>query len=85
MTRNLKPISASVFRELSRFLNKDGPVQLSIRSITKDLKEEKIDYAVIGGLAVYAHGYEKTTHDCDILLLNQSELQIQSLQNFNFQ
>lgn len=61
--RSLKPISASVFHELSRFLNKDGPVQLSIKSITKDLKEKKIYYAVIGGLAVYAHGYERTTHD----------------------
>jgi hypothetical protein len=65
-TRNLKPIS--VFRELSLFLNKEGPVWLSIKSITKDLKHEKIDYAVIGGLAVYAHGYRRTTDDCDILL-----------------
>jgi hypothetical protein len=23
---------------------------------------------IIGGLAVYAHGYERTTRDCDILL-----------------
>ena len=64
----MKPVSSSVLRELSRFLNKDGPVWLSIRSLAKDLKKEKIDYAVIGGLAVYTHGYERTTNHCDILL-----------------
>jgi len=58
----------SRFRELSLFLNKEGPVWLSIKSITKDLKHEKIDYAVIGGLAVCTHGYQRTTHNCDILL-----------------
>jgi hypothetical protein len=61
----LKPRFA--LRELSLFLNKDGPVWLTIKSLSNHLKDEKIDYAVIGGLAVYTHGYERTTIDCDIL------------------
>jgi hypothetical protein len=58
----------SPLRDLSMFLNKDGPVWLTIRSLAKHLKDEKVSYAVVGGLAVYAHGYERTTRDCDILL-----------------
>ena len=58
----------SALRELSLFLNKNGPVWLTVQSLCKQLKNENIDYAVIGGLAVYIHGYERTTHDCDILL-----------------
>ena len=50
------------------FLDKDGPVWYTIRSLAQHLKHEKINYAVIGGLAVYEHGYERTTRDCDILL-----------------
>jgi hypothetical protein len=33
---------------------------MAIKSITRDLKHEKIDYAVIGGLGVYVHGYRRT-------------------------
>jgi len=61
----LKPRSA--LRELSLFLNKDGPVWLTIKSLSNHLKDEKIDYAAIGGLAVYTQSYERTTIDCDIL------------------
>ncbi|CAF5147146.1 unnamed protein product [Rotaria sp. Silwood1] len=66
LTQNLK--SRSPFRDLSMFLNKDGPVWLTIKSLTNGLEDQKVNYAIIGGLAVYAHGYKRTTHDCDILL-----------------
>ncbi|CAF0929409.1 unnamed protein product [Rotaria sordida] len=66
LAQNLK--SDNPFRELSMFFNKDGPIWLTIRSLVKSLEDQKVNYAVIGGLAVYAHGYERTTHDCDILL-----------------
>ena len=66
VAQTLKP--RSVLREISMLLNKDGPVWLTIKSLTSQLKNENINYAVIGGLAVYQHGYERTTPDCDILL-----------------
>ncbi|CAF3856067.1 unnamed protein product [Rotaria magnacalcarata] len=66
LTQKLK--SRSVFQDLSMFLNKDGPVWLTIKSLTNGLESHKVDYAIIGGLAVYAHGYERTTTGCDILL-----------------
>jgi len=66
LAQKLKPNVA--FRELSKFLNKDGPIWLTIKSLTHNLNDEKINYAVIGGLAVYQHGYERTTRNCDILL-----------------
>ncbi|CAF2147006.1 unnamed protein product [Rotaria magnacalcarata] len=65
-TQKLK--SKSFIRDLSMFLNKDGPIWLTIKSLAHDLESHKVDYAIIGGLAVYAHGYERTTTDCDILL-----------------
>jgi hypothetical protein len=73
----------SVFQELSLFLNKSGPVWMAIKSITRDLKHENIDYAVIGGLAVYAHGYRRTTHDCDILLAKSVNIFL-TIQNYLF-
>ncbi len=62
----LKPGSA--FRKLSLFLNKDGPLWLTIKSLSNHLKDEKINYAVIDGLAVHTHGYQRTTNDYSILL-----------------
>lgn len=59
---------ATPLRQLSMFLNQTGPVWLAARSLIDGMREEKINYAVIGGLAVYAHGSQRTTSDIDILL-----------------
>ena len=61
--RNSSPIV-----RLSMFHNKTGTVWLTLKNLTNEMKRENIDYAIIGGLAVYHHGYERTTTDCDFLL-----------------
>lgn len=60
--------SVDPFRRLSMFLNKSGPVWATVRSLADQLRDGSINYAVIGGLAVFSQGYERTTNDIDILL-----------------
>jgi len=40
----------------------------SIEAIFRALNEAKIRYLVVGGLAVNAHGYERFTHDLDLVI-----------------
>jgi hypothetical protein len=47
---------------------REGPVYVSLQKITSTLEELGIPYAVAGGMALVAHGYERTTVDVDILL-----------------
>ena len=55
-------------QKASRFFMKDDPVHQSLRDITHRLGDLGIDYAVVGGMALVAHGYDRTTVDVDILL-----------------
>jgi hypothetical protein len=48
------------------FMERDN-VHETLRRITKRLHDEGIPYAVLGGMAVVAHGYVRTTSDVDIL------------------
>jgi hypothetical protein len=44
------------------------PVPLVMRRLVRRLERAGIVYAVMGGLAVFAHGHERLTNDVDILL-----------------
>ena len=46
---------------------KRGKVYEALRRITHRLQTEGIEYAVIGGMALAAHGYERFTSDVDLL------------------
>lgn len=50
---------------------KDDKVHTSLRKITTRLRELDILHAVCGGMALVAHGYDRTTVDVDILLTPQ--------------
>jgi hypothetical protein len=52
------------------FQGKDE-VHKTLRRLVRRLEKAEIVYAVIGGMAVYAHGYRRTTGDVDILLTPQ--------------
>lgn len=47
---------------------REGPVYRSLRKIAAQLEELGIPYAVADGMALVAHGYERTTVDVDVLL-----------------
>jgi hypothetical protein len=58
----------AAMREAARFFMRDDPVYHALREITRRLDELHIPYAVVGGMALVAHGYVRTTVDVDILL-----------------
>lgn len=47
---------------------KEGDVYETLRALVKRLDQERLDYAVIGAMALAAHGYRRFTEDVDILL-----------------
>ena len=54
----------------------DNPVKRSLKKITSRLTELGIDYVVVGGMALVAHGYERTTTDVDLLVTGEGLLAI---------
>src|SRR5437763_12440311 len=55
-------------KELDMFFEKKDPVHKTMRRLVKRLKKAGIAYAVVGGMAVFAQGYRRTTNDLDVLL-----------------
>ena len=43
----------------------DSPILNVAREITRVCRENELDAAIIGGVAVFLHGYERTTKDVD--------------------
>jgi hypothetical protein len=50
------------------FFNRRDPVHQTMRRLTKCLEKAGIPYAIMGAMAVNAHGARRTTDDVDILL-----------------
>jgi hypothetical protein len=59
---------SAALREASRFFVKEGPVWETLHALIARLSELKIPYAVIGGMALNAHGYVRMTIDVDVLV-----------------
>jgi hypothetical protein len=55
-------------REIGRFFQKRSPQHQAMRRLARRLKKADIPYAIMGAMAVNAHGAERTTKDVDILL-----------------
>jgi hypothetical protein len=55
-------------KELSMFFQGRDKVHQSMRRVAKRLDKAKIPYAVVGGMAVFAHNHRRATNDVDILL-----------------
>ena len=54
--------------EGGRYFEGESLVQKTLRRIGRRLDELGIPYAVAGGMALFAHGFERFTHDVDILV-----------------
>jgi hypothetical protein len=59
------------FKEIDMFFQGKDPVHQTVRQLVKRLERANIPHAVVGGMAVYAHGYRRTTDDVDILLTKE--------------
>jgi hypothetical protein len=55
-------------KEISMFFQGKDEVHKSLKRLVKRLEKEGIAYAVVGGMAVNAHKYRRTTGDVDLLL-----------------
>src|SRR6202521_253181 len=55
-------------QEIGMFFQKRSPQHQALRRLARRLKKAGIPYALMGAMAVNAHGAERTTRDIDILL-----------------
>jgi hypothetical protein len=61
----------TLLKEASDFYMTNGDVFTTLRNLTRRLEEEKIPYALIGGMALAAHGFIRMTQDVDILMTRE--------------
>src|ERR1700724_617400 len=59
---------AEFYRRIDMFFQGKGPVHQTMRRLVKKLSQAGIVHAVVGGMAVNAHGHERMTKDVDFLL-----------------
>jgi hypothetical protein len=59
-------------KEIDMFFQRRSPVHQTMRRLAQRLEKAGITYAVVGGMAVNAHGAERTTKDVDVLLTTES-------------
>src|SRR5260370_36192162 len=58
-------------KEIGRFFQKRSPQHQTMRRLARRLKKAGIPYAIMGAMAVNAHGAERTTKDVDVLLTSE--------------
>jgi hypothetical protein len=54
--------------ESSSFFEGKGAVQETLARLVQRLNEIGVPYAVVGGMALFAHGYRRFTEDIDVLV-----------------
>lgn len=59
---------AAALQEASKFFVRGDAVYNSLTEIARRLAEANIPYAILGGMALVAHGYRRTTEDVDVLV-----------------
>lgn len=57
-----------VYAQGQRYFMGQGTLNNTLARLAADLKEHRIDYMVIGAVALLAHGYPRFTQDIDIVL-----------------
>src|SRR5271170_2608116 len=55
-------------REGSMHFDEDNQVHKTLKQITNRLNNANIPYAVVGGMAMFAHGFRRFTEDVDLLV-----------------
>src|SRR5205809_6795484 len=55
-------------REGSMHFEENNAVHKTLRNVTRRLNDLGIPYAVVGGMAMFAHGFRRFTEDVDLLV-----------------
>jgi hypothetical protein len=58
-------------KSVDRFFEGRDDVHQTLRRLVKRLERLGIPYAIVGGMAVNAHGHRRTTNDVDVLLTRE--------------
>lgn len=70
-------------REGSMHFDENSAVHGALREIVRRLRELHIDFAVVGGMALFHHGFRRFTEDVDLLVtpeaLEQAHRQLEGL------
>ncbi len=53
---------------ITMFHKQEDPAHQTLRRLVRRLEKANIPHAVMGGMAVYVHGYRRLTDDVDVLL-----------------
>ena len=61
----------TLLKEASNYYMARGDVFTTLQNLTRRLEEEGIPYALIGGLALAAHGFVRMTQDVDMLMTRE--------------
>src|SRR5688572_30608456 len=59
------------FKEGSMHFEKESAVHKAMKKVTKRLEQLGIPYAVVGGMALFFHGFRRFTEDVDILVTRE--------------
>lgn len=59
---------AGAVQEATRFFMRDDPAHAALAAIARRLDEQHVPYAIAGGMALVAHGYDRTTVAVDVLV-----------------
>jgi hypothetical protein len=79
-TSGTKPFSFwERMRELSMFFEGTDSVHRTMRRVVEKLREARIPYAIVGGMALNAHNYRRATNDVDFLLTTEGLAAFQRL------
>jgi hypothetical protein len=62
------PSFAARFELMGRFFMGSSDVHVALERVARKLEELQIPYAICGGMAVNAHGHQRTTAGVDVLL-----------------
>jgi hypothetical protein len=60
-----------LFAEGLRYLMGEGSLNNALARLCEDLERHRIDYMVIGAVALLAHGYPRFTEDIDLVLTRE--------------
>jgi hypothetical protein len=59
------------YQEGLRFFMGEGTLNETLRRVARDLENHRIDYSVIGAIALNNYGYRRFTEDIDLLLTRE--------------
>jgi hypothetical protein len=57
-----------VYAEARRYFTGQGMLNYALEQLVADLRRHEINYALTGGVALFAHGYERLTENINLIL-----------------